>query len=211
MPLLRRPHDHRRDLRARRRTPRPAITRCLGQNCDAMTTVTARSHPLPAGNACFRPRSVVVPTLPNADCILPSMPKSPRRRPRRQKGLDRDRRSAADLAGQHYPRRDGRPSNPHRRQATRQRPRAPSLKAFGHRPAAPADRSLMGRYPKPCTNPVGGRNSRDGCSGARIGHSLIKYVPKSIARRLPRSTRASCRRRKDQARSNSRSGCKTGR
>ena len=26
-----------------------------------------------------------------------------------RKGLDRDRRSAADLAGQHYPRRDGRP------------------------------------------------------------------------------------------------------
>jgi hypothetical protein len=32
-----------------------------------------------------------------------------------------------------------------------QRPRVPSLKAFGHRPSAPADRSLMGRYPKPCT------------------------------------------------------------
>ncbi len=30
MPLLRRPHDHRRDLRARRRTPRPAIVRSRG-------------------------------------------------------------------------------------------------------------------------------------------------------------------------------------
>ena len=57
----------------------------------------------------FRPRSAVVPTLPNADCMLPSMPKSPRRRQRRRKGLGHDRRSAADFAGQHYPRRDGRP------------------------------------------------------------------------------------------------------
>jgi hypothetical protein len=48
------------------------------------------------------------PDAPSADCILLIMPKSPRRRPRRQKGLDRDRRFAADLAGQHYPRRDGR-------------------------------------------------------------------------------------------------------
>ena len=72
MPLLRRPHDHRRDLRARQRTPP------RHQNCDAMTTVTAPSYHLPAGDAGCRPRIAVVPTLPNADCILLIMPKSPR-------------------------------------------------------------------------------------------------------------------------------------
>ena len=140
---------HSQSFRARRRTPRPAITRRLGQNCDAMTTVTASSHHLPAGGRLLPASHRRRP--PNADCMLPSMPKSPRRRRRRRKRLDRDRRSAANSAGQHYPHGAGRPSNPHRRQATRrQGSRVPSLKAFRHRPSAPADRSFMGRYPKPC-------------------------------------------------------------
>src|SRR5580704_2605736 len=37
MPLLRWPHDYRRDLRARRCTPRPAVARYRGQDRDAMT------------------------------------------------------------------------------------------------------------------------------------------------------------------------------
>src|ERR1700730_16612370 len=41
MPLWRRSHDHRRDLRAQRRTPRPAIAQSRAQDRDAMTPITA--------------------------------------------------------------------------------------------------------------------------------------------------------------------------
>jgi hypothetical protein len=60
MPLLRRPHDHRRELRARRRTPRPAIARSRGQRHDAMTPITPSSTSrLPAN-----PASAVASLLP---------------------------------------------------------------------------------------------------------------------------------------------------
>jgi hypothetical protein len=71
-----------------------------------MTTLTASSHRLPAGEACSRRRTTVAPMLPNADRVPPSMPKSPRRRQRRREIINRDRRSAADYAGQHYPHPD---------------------------------------------------------------------------------------------------------
>src|SRR6185437_9777907 len=94
------------------------------------------------------------------------------------------------------------PSNPHRRQAPRRTPRVPSLKGFGHRPSAPADRSSTGRYPKPCTTadtsglrlhrqlgavsglsenrspPTGADPLRSfdlTSTGARTGHSSIAY------------------------------------
>jgi hypothetical protein len=71
-----------------------------------MTTVIASpQHQPPAGTACFRRRTAVVPALPNADRMLPGMAKSPRRRQRRRKILNRDRRSAVECAGQRYPRR----------------------------------------------------------------------------------------------------------
>jgi hypothetical protein len=41
MPLWRRSHDHRRDLRAQRRTPSPAIAQSWAQDRDAMTPITA--------------------------------------------------------------------------------------------------------------------------------------------------------------------------
>ena len=71
-----------------------------------MTTVTASpQHHLPAGEACFRRRSAVVPVLSNADYMPPSMPKSPRRLQPRRRTLDRDRRSAAEYTRQRHPRR----------------------------------------------------------------------------------------------------------
>jgi hypothetical protein len=48
MPLLRRPHDHRRDPPAQRRTPRPTTVRCHGRDRNVMTTFTASlQHPPP--------------------------------------------------------------------------------------------------------------------------------------------------------------------
>src|ERR1700687_876468 len=61
MPLLRWPHDHRRDLQARRRTPRPAITPSRGQVRDAMTAVLTSSHQPPAAGCRLRCRSPVAP------------------------------------------------------------------------------------------------------------------------------------------------------
>ena len=69
MPLLRRPHDHRRDLRARRRTPRPAIARGRGQDRNVMTPVTASLHHPPAGTGCPRRRTTVAPVPAKADAM----------------------------------------------------------------------------------------------------------------------------------------------
>jgi len=64
MPLLRWPHDYRRDLRARRCTPRPAVARYRGQDRDAMTPVTASSHHPPPGKPRLRHRSTIDRGLP---------------------------------------------------------------------------------------------------------------------------------------------------
>ena len=66
MPLLRRPHDHRRELWAWRRTPRPAIARSRGQGHDPMTPITASLHLPPAGKPRFRRRIAVAPPPPTA-------------------------------------------------------------------------------------------------------------------------------------------------
>jgi len=50
MPLLRRPHDHRRELRTWRCTSRPALAASRGQDRYAMTPITASSQLLPTGN-----------------------------------------------------------------------------------------------------------------------------------------------------------------
>ena len=49
MPVLRRAHDHRRDLRARRRPARPAAVRTRGQDRGRMTPNRASPHRKPAG------------------------------------------------------------------------------------------------------------------------------------------------------------------
>src|SRR5690242_15846235 len=60
MPLLRRPHDHRREFPARWRTPRPALAPSRAQDRNAMTPITASSHLPPAGE----PRFGVTPLSP---------------------------------------------------------------------------------------------------------------------------------------------------
>jgi hypothetical protein len=103
MPLLRRPHDHRRELWARRRTPRPAIAGSRSQDRNVMTPVTASSHHPPAGEPCFRRCIAVAPAPPKARARPSIMPKSPRRRPLQRQTPDRDRRSTADDLGQRIP------------------------------------------------------------------------------------------------------------
>jgi hypothetical protein len=105
MSLLRRPHDHRRDLRARRRTPRPAIARCRGRDRNVMTTITASSHRPPAGTCRARRRTTVAPVPAKADAVPPIVAQLHRRVQRRRPILD-----------------DGRLSTPLRR-----RPAQPSL------------------------------------------------------------------------------------
>ena len=102
-PLLRRPHDHRRELRARRRTARPAIAPSRAQDRDGMTPVTASSHLPPDGEPCFRRCIAVAPPPPKAGATPSIMRKSPRRRPPRQQPPHRDRRSAAADPGQRIP------------------------------------------------------------------------------------------------------------
>src|SRR3954469_14505453 len=99
MSLLRRPHDHRRNLRARRRTPRPANHPKRGEDSDAMTPVTALHRP-PAGRPRFRRHLTVAPAPPKTGATQPGMLKSPGREPQRRTTTDGDHRSTADYAGQ---------------------------------------------------------------------------------------------------------------
>ena len=153
MPLLRRPHDHRRSLRARRRTARPAAEWSPRQDRDAMTTDVTSSHRPPAGGNRFRCRSSVA-------AVAAKHPRyAARSRPNRP---SRNRRAFAPSASQcvshgllhrpahRSPTPPGR-SNRHRRQPSRRPPRVPSLEAFGRRPSVPADRPRLGRHPKPFT------------------------------------------------------------
>ena len=66
MPLLRRPHDHRRELRTRRRASRPALAASRGRDRNAMTPITASSQLLPTGE----------PRLPHCTGVAPSPPKA---------------------------------------------------------------------------------------------------------------------------------------
>jgi hypothetical protein len=103
MPLLRRPHDHRRELWARRRTPRPAIARSRGHGHDPMTRITASLHLPPAGEPRFRRRIAVAPAPPTARPMPSFRPKSPCQRPPRRQTHHRDRQSAANYASQRIP------------------------------------------------------------------------------------------------------------
>src|SRR6202035_3874315 len=76
-----RPHDHHREIRAWRRTARPALAQSRARHRDAMTLVTTSSYCTPAGNLA----SGLAPLSPRR---LPSHPLRP------QSGQDRplDRR-----------------------------------------------------------------------------------------------------------------------
>jgi len=104
MPLLRRPHDDRRDLRARRRTPRPAIARGRGRDRNVVTTVSASLHHLPAGTGCPRRRNTVAPVPAKADAVAPVAARSHHRVPWRRPILDGERLSTRNDATHPSPR-----------------------------------------------------------------------------------------------------------
>jgi hypothetical protein len=79
MPLLRRPHDHCRKLRARRRTSRSAVTPSQQRHCHVMTPVTASPHIPPAEEPRFRRCIAVAPPSPKAHAASSIRPKSPPR------------------------------------------------------------------------------------------------------------------------------------
>jgi hypothetical protein len=74
---LRRPHDHCRELRTRRRTSRPALAVSRGQHRDAMTPVTSPSQLLSAGEPRLRHCTTVAPSSPKPPLTLSIRPKSP--------------------------------------------------------------------------------------------------------------------------------------
>src|SRR5215472_3232509 len=81
MPLLRRPHDHHRELWARRRTSRPALAASRGQDTDAMTPVLAFLQLLLVGEPRFRQCPAVAQLSPNALLTSSIAVKSPHLRP----------------------------------------------------------------------------------------------------------------------------------
>jgi hypothetical protein len=87
-------------FQTRRRTPRPAIAPSRGQSHDAMTPITASLHLPPAGEPRFRRRIAVAPPPPTARPIPSIRLKLPCRLPRSRQTRHRNRRSAADCAGQ---------------------------------------------------------------------------------------------------------------
>jgi hypothetical protein len=137
MPRLRRPHDHHRNLRARRRTACPAIIPSRGQDRDAMMAVVTSSHRSPTGGR-FRCRSSVAPWPRNADAMPPITPEI---------ALSKTAAETLCRLQSSIHHRLPRPAHhsraPPRRQIAidghrpRRPPRVPSLQAFGRRPSAP--------------------------------------------------------------------------
>jgi hypothetical protein len=151
MPLLRRPHDHRRELWAWRRTPRPAIApkprsgpRCHDARHRLVDLPLAGETSLPASHR-FRRRIAVAPPSPTARPLRSIRPKSPRRPPPPRQTRHCAHRSAAD----YIPTQAAAPSNPIRGRPPDQSPRVPSWGAFGRRPSVPLDRSRRAGIPNP--------------------------------------------------------------
>ena len=93
MSLLRRPHNHCRELRTRRHTPRPAITPSQQRLCDVMMPVTTSPHIPPAGRPRFRRSTTVAPPSPKPHLASPVRPKSPTRPPPQRQNRYCDLRS----------------------------------------------------------------------------------------------------------------------
>ena len=136
MPLLRRAHDHCRELWVRRRTPRPAVTPTQQRQRSAMTPVTASAHLPPAGKPRFRRCIAVAPPSPKAHArILDQAKIAP-------STITPASKSLLPLSCCHQPRQSAhRPPNPAHRQipivVDRQPggPRVPSWEAFERRPS----------------------------------------------------------------------------
>jgi hypothetical protein len=100
MPLLRRPHNHCRELRVRPRTSRSAVTPSQQRHRDVMTPVPTSSHRPLAGKPRFQ-RCIAVATPPPTAHAEPSIrPNSPRLSASQRQTRHWDRRSTANYAGQ---------------------------------------------------------------------------------------------------------------
>jgi hypothetical protein len=155
MPLLRRSHDHRRNLRARRHTPRPTVARRRGQ--DRGTRRPSPPHRIahppedPASGAASLPLRRLRPPVPGHR----SCQNCP------AKGRSGDKLPTAIIdppttpATVPAPTQAAAPANHHRRQTADQPPRVPSWGAFGRRPSLgriahdrPASETL--HHKRPC-------------------------------------------------------------
>jgi hypothetical protein len=93
MPLLRRSHDHCRELQERRPTSRFAVPSGRGQDRNAMTFVIASPHPRLPRSLAFR-RCLAVTSVPaKAPAASSIRPKSPNRPQRQRQPRYHDHRS----------------------------------------------------------------------------------------------------------------------
>jgi hypothetical protein len=141
MPLLRRPHDHRRELRAQRRTaprrrPQPASEPRRHDACHCLIAPPAcRGTSFPASHRCRPAISQGTCYIVDQAKIVPSTAAAATNSPPRS-SIHRKLRQPAHPLPKPPPRQipiDGKPFA--------QPPRVPSWKAFGRRPSARADRS----------------------------------------------------------------------
>ena len=160
MPLLRWPHDHRRDLRACWRTSRPAVAQCRGQVRDAMTPVSASSRQPPAGKHRFPASQHYCPGASQDARDAGDHAKIARQQPTPRQTLYRDRRSVADYPVQRSPDPRRCPGkSPIDARLLTQPPRVPSWEAFGSRPSVRLERSRSAGIRNPAPRETDARRS----------------------------------------------------
>ena len=187
MALLRRPDDHRRELRARWPNSRSAVASGRGQNRNAMTLchdvryrlTPPSSAPEPHFRRCFAVASVPA-KAPAASSTRPKSPNQPRRQ---RQTRYRDRRSR-----RRRPRTHLQPKPPPRQipidgNRPPGGPRVPSWGAFGRRPCtASTARARAGiRNPSP-ERTSGATPSKQGRSGMCAPRSGAVMCPAYVAR-----------------------------
>src|SRR5215472_5220096 len=140
MPLLRRPHDNRRALRARWPAARPAVIPSRGQGRRTMTPAATRAHCTLAGRLHSR-RHTAFASVPPAGAVTPPIGRNSHHyhRPPRQnlpRHISLVIANGSPVAPKNpLPAKTVAPSNPHRRQPPNRSPRVPSWGAFGRRPS----------------------------------------------------------------------------
>jgi len=191
MPLLRRSHDHCRELRARRPTSRSAVASGRGQDRNAMTSVTASPRRrLPGASLSALPccrlgarqdtRCIVDQAKiaqPTAAAATNSLPRS---------SLPRSSLPPTTPANA-SPTQATAPSNPHRRQPSTRRPagsflggfRTPNLAAHANRHDRPASETLHQTGPSR-------RSSASGkpLTAPRVGSRALPFGRQTSASRL---------------------------
>jgi hypothetical protein len=155
MPLLRRPHDHCRELRARRRTPRPTSARRRGQYRDAMTPATASLHYPSTGTSRSRSRTTVAPALANPHARPLMVPNSNHQAQHRRPILRGGRRSALNHIARSVPLQSRCPIKSPYNDALLASPRGFLLRRLSNAGLHDGSTTLTtGRHPKPFTEPV---------------------------------------------------------